>query len=286
MISLPRIRSAKSLCLLLCAQAMLLYTDAFLLRPPARTVSQLQVGNLIAGITGIAPSQPLLSKNLEKSLVIGTFLERANLKCVYRASSDGWSALNFHRCVDGKGSGLVVALSRSGKLFGGYNPLGWRSTDDYYDSNSAFMWFEQGGKAIKCPVFPGGKQSMNLSYKSVNRRSLFTSTLKWFEWNLLRRLLGNAAIFDYATGGPCFGASDLIIGPPKAAVMGGFTGPDMQDTSMIAGNLREGRCNAFGGSYELNGKKYFWPIRGSFQLVQLEAYCNTAIIQSSSRRMW
>jgi hypothetical protein len=27
-------------------------------------------------------------------------------------------------------------------------------------------------------------------------------------------LSGNAVIFDYATGGPCFGSSDLLIGEP------------------------------------------------------------------------
>lgn len=90
--------------------------------------------------------------------------------------------------------------------------------------------------------------------------------------------IGNAAIFDYATGGPCFGAADLVIGEPKAAVMGGFAGPDMMDTSANAGSLREGR-SSIGGSYDpIKG----WPARGGFQLVQLEVYCNAAISDYSS----
>ena len=32
--------------------------------------------------------------------------------------------------------------------------------------------------------------------------------------------------FDYARGGPQFGAADLIIGAPLSPVMGGFAGPD------------------------------------------------------------
>jgi len=75
---------------------------------------------------------------------------------VYKASKDGWSAVNFHDCVDGRGSALVVALSRSGKKFGGFNPLGWMSTDDYGSSNAAFLWYESGGKAVRCPVLSGG----------------------------------------------------------------------------------------------------------------------------------
>lgn len=97
-------------------------------------------------------------------------------------------------------------------------------------------------------------------------------------------LIGNAAVFDYASGGPCFGAADLVIGQGTAAVMGGFAGPDMEDTSINAGSLRSGR-SSLGGSYEfVNG----WPVRGDFQLVQLEVYCNAAIkdFESSSGPSW
>lgn len=91
-------------------------------------------------------------------------------------------------------------------------------------------------------------------------------------------IAGNAAVFDYATGGPCFGAADLIIGEPKAAIMGGFAGPDMMDMSANAGILREGKCS-IGGSYDFTQG---WPVRGRFQLVQLEVYCNAAISDFSS----
>jgi TLD len=50
-----------------------------------------------------------------------------NVKCVYNASKDGWSAINFHDVVDGKGSGIVVATTVYGRTFGGYNANGWRS---------------------------------------------------------------------------------------------------------------------------------------------------------------
>ena len=125
---------------------------------PSRTTSssRLYIGNFLSGVTGTPPSKPLLTQELQDSLVAGTSLQDKELKCVYKASQDGWSAVNFHQCVDGKGSGLVVALSRSGQVFGGFNPNGWSSTDDYYSSNSAFLWFAQGTKATKCPVLTGG----------------------------------------------------------------------------------------------------------------------------------
>lgn len=181
------------------------------------------------------PSQLIRPSTLE-SILEGSFLGRANnLQCVYKASRDGWSALDFHRAVDGKGSGLVVARSLTGKVFGGYNPSGWRSTDDYYTSTAAFLWCLNGDKVIRLPVLAGG----------------------------------NAAVFDYATGGPCF-SSDLQIGPPRAAVLGGFAGPDMEDLSINAGTLRQGK-SAVGITYDWDDS---WPARGSFQLIDLEVYCN------------
>ncbi|KAL3940175.1 MAG: hypothetical protein SGARI_001089, partial [Bacillariaceae sp.] len=143
--------------------------------------------NWLSGVTGVAPSAllPSTSQKLQETLTESTSLQDKQLACVYKASRDGWSAIDFHNAVDEKGSCLVMALARSGTLFGGFNPVGYRSTDDYYNSNAAFLFCVNGGdKVTKFPALTGG----------------------------------NAAIFDYATGGPCFGSSDLIIGEPRAAV--------------------------------------------------------------------
>jgi hypothetical protein len=134
-------------------------------RVSSSTTNLSSVGNWISGVTGSPPSQPLLAKKeLETALVSGTSLQDKELACVYKASQDGWSAIDFHQAADGKGSSLVVALSRSGQVFGGFNPLGWRSTDDYYSSNAAFLWFANGNnKATKCPILPGGTYDVEIS---------------------------------------------------------------------------------------------------------------------------
>lgn len=132
-------------------------------RTTRKTTSLSSVGNWVSAVTNTPPSTPLLTPELQVSLVSNTILQGKELARVYRATSDGWSAIDFHRGVDEKGSCLVVALTRSGQLIGGYNPVGWRSTDDYYNSNAAFLWYEQGGKGIKCPVLSGG------TYGNLNR---------------------------------------------------------------------------------------------------------------------
>lgn len=67
------------------------------------------------------------------------------------------------------------------------------------------------------------------------------------------------------------------MGAPNAAVMGGFAGPDMEDTSVNAGSLKTG-SSTFSSAYEdVKG----WP-RGSHRFVEVEVYCNGNISPSSS----
>ena len=192
--------------------------------------------DVFSGITGIAPS----SIEPPTDLLIGTSIDPTRgdveLERVYKATKDGWSAIDFHKCVDTKGSAIVVALTKSGKRFGGFNPLGWSSTDDYGNSNNAFLWFEKNGKGVKLPILAGG----------------------------------NTAIYDIASAGPTFGAADFCIGPPKAAVMGGFTGPSVENVSSVAGSLKKGKSSV-GGCYDyVKG----WPVSGAFSVVEVEVYCN------------
>lgn len=114
------------------------------------------VGNFLSGVTGIAPSS-LLDQKSKNSIVENTSLQNTELECAYKATRDGWSAIDFHNAMDERGSGLVVCLSRSGALFGGFNPLGWRSTDDYAGSNSAFLFFQQGNQMKRCNILTGGE---------------------------------------------------------------------------------------------------------------------------------
>ena len=61
--------------------------------------------------------------------------------------------------------------------------------------------------------------------------------------------------------------------------MGGFAGPDMEDRSVSAGDLRKGTSSVGGAYDDIDGK---WPVRGAFELVELEVYANANILKSSS----
>jgi hypothetical protein len=224
-----------------CAAHLSSVADAFSGCNPRRTplLPKLQASplqDIFFGVTGIAPS----SIEPPTDVLIGTSIDPSRndvrLERVYKATRDGWSAVDFHKFVDSKGSAIVVALTKSGKRFGGFNPIGWNSSDDYGNSNNAFLWFEKNGKGVRLPILTGG----------------------------------NTAIYDIASAGPTFGAADLCIGPPRAAVMGGFTGPSVENTRSVSGNLQQGKSSV-GGCYNfVKG----WPVVGKFSLVEVEVYCN------------
>jgi len=72
---------------------------------------------------------------------------------------DGFSATDFHRRCDFKGPCVVVGYTDGGSggagfRFGGFIPEGYRSTDDYYDTLDAFLfyWPEAAAAEAEQPV--------------------------------------------------------------------------------------------------------------------------------------
>jgi len=140
-----------------------------------------------------------------------------DLACAYRASEDGFDAATFHRKVDLKGPCVVYAETEDGHRLGGFNSEGFSSSDDYAASFTAFLfcWPKKGEECVKLGKVGGSE----------------------------------AAVFDFARGGPQWGADALIIGPPRAPVMGGMSGPD-SPTGGGAGDLRTAKSR-LGQAYEM-----------------------------------
>ena len=74
------------------------------------------------------------------SLLEGSNLGGKQLERCYQASVDGWTAIDFHRCVDALGSTVIVGRTVDGARIGGYSPTGWESRDDYRATPRAFIF--------------------------------------------------------------------------------------------------------------------------------------------------
>ncbi|EYU39690.1 hypothetical protein ABFS82_06G181600 [Erythranthe guttata] len=180
------------------------------------------------------------------SLVAKTFLKGKELKCCYKATIDGFSATDFHTKCDFKGPCVIIGYTNKSLKFGAFNPEGYRSTDDYDDTFDAFLfyWPEEAGDETGPIVLPkvGGS---------------------------------GAALFDYARGGPQFGADGLLIGPPLAPVMGGFAGPD---TNSGVGDLRQAKSR-LGLSYgkRLDGKESLFGDEFRAVIDEVLVFCSPQI---------
>ncbi|XP_056174203.1 uncharacterized protein LOC130140029 isoform X1 [Syzygium oleosum] len=179
------------------------------------------------------------------SLVKKTFLKAGReLKCCYKATVDGFSATDFHNCCDFKGPCVIIGYTNKAFKFGAFNPEGYRSTDDYYDTFDAFLFYWTEDKKIDPVILPkvGGS---------------------------------GAALFDYARGGPQFGADGLLIGPPLAPVMGGFAGPD---TNSGVGDLRQAKSR-LGLSYAKreDGKESIFGDESRATVAEVQVFCSPQI---------
>lgn len=143
-------------------------------------------------------------------LLQGTVLAGQPLVLAYDAQRDGWTAKAFHARTDNRGPALVVATSAGGARFGGFNPVGFASREDYRDSNSAFLFRWTPGE-------PEEAEAERL------------------------RKVGSPAIFDFGAQGPCFGADALKIPLGVAPSMG-------SSYAGVGGSLDLGPAHAAGST--------------------------------------
>jgi len=59
---------------------------------------------------------------------------------IYVASRDGQSASNFHSACDGKGPTVVIVLTTTGNIFGGYAASSWSSSSGYVSASTSFLF--------------------------------------------------------------------------------------------------------------------------------------------------
>eukprot|EP00904_Undaria_pinnatifida_P007042 jgi/Undpi1/3468/HiC_scaffold_16.g06840.m1 len=87
-----------------------------------------------------------------RPLLRQTELEFRNIKLVYDSKRNGWKPSAFHKGVDFKGPGIVIAKTKGGAVVGGYNPKGWVGYGEYRPGLSAFLFTWRDGDTSKRAV--------------------------------------------------------------------------------------------------------------------------------------
>lgn len=89
---------------------------------------------------------------LLRPMLCNTNLQYRPLRLAYDANRDGWKASAFHSKIDKNGPAIVLARSRSGGVFGGYNPTGWVNYGEYRGSIAAFLFVFLNGDTNTRPI--------------------------------------------------------------------------------------------------------------------------------------
>ena len=62
------------------------------------------------------------------------------MKLLYQASVDGFESINFHNKCDYKGYTVILIVTETNKIFGGFTELEWSSDIKNKDGNKGFIF--------------------------------------------------------------------------------------------------------------------------------------------------
>ena len=81
---------------------------------------------------------------------------------MYRASKDGFRAVNFHRKCDDKTKTLTIIKSINKNIFGGYTDATWTSNNQYFQDPNAFLFslVNHDHKPFKTKIFSNGQNAI------------------------------------------------------------------------------------------------------------------------------
>jgi hypothetical protein len=82
-------------------------------------------------IVNFKPTEHYLIDEIKCNKLIEWIGKDVKFELIYRATDNGFKAIDFHKLCDKKGPTLVVVLTNHGKLIGGYTTIDWDGTVGY-----------------------------------------------------------------------------------------------------------------------------------------------------------
>jgi len=114
----------------------------------------------------VSPSFASVILSESQQLKLAQFLDYNRWTLCYRGTTHGFSASTFHTNCNGKPYTITIAYaSNTGRVFGGYVEVPWRSIDQYSGSMASFVWRFNGDTNIEtAPVKPHWGYQENSMY--------------------------------------------------------------------------------------------------------------------------
>ena len=96
-------------------------------------------------------------------------------KLLYRGTDNNFTAVNFHKFFDSKGSTITLLKSGKGKIFGGYTDIPWSAKGGWRKRNAKSFLFTMDAEGQLTKL--GSKDGRNETYHDKDYLVCFGDTL-------------------------------------------------------------------------------------------------------------
>ncbi|CAG8585491.1 732_t:CDS:2 [Ambispora leptoticha] len=130
---------------------------------------------------------------------------RFQFKLLYRGTRDGFTPRAFRNKCSNQGQNVVLLkIQGTGKIIGGYNPIGWCNRADYAETKKSFIF----------SIDDNNNENGTSTMEKLNSDERSIRGFPVSEEPKLSRVsisMSTSAIFDLESYGPNFGKGDLVI---------------------------------------------------------------------------
>jgi hypothetical protein len=96
-----------------------------------------------------------INQNIKDKISMPSYIKIANIfmfnkikssRLLYKASTNGWSAQNFHKICDNRGPTITIATLKDGRFIGAFSPISWGTVNNQYINNPDAFLFDDKAK--------------------------------------------------------------------------------------------------------------------------------------------
>jgi hypothetical protein len=96
-----------------------------------------------------------INQNIKDQITMPSYIKIANIfmfnkikssRLLYKASTNGWSAQNFHKICDNRGPTITIASLKDGRFIGAFSPISWGTVNNQYINNPDAFLFDDKAK--------------------------------------------------------------------------------------------------------------------------------------------
>jgi hypothetical protein len=96
-----------------------------------------------------------INQNIKDQTTMPSYIKIANIfmfnklkssRLLYKATTNGWTAQNFHKICDNRGPTITIATLKDDRFIGAFSPISWGTVNNQYINNPEAFLFDNDAK--------------------------------------------------------------------------------------------------------------------------------------------